>query len=117
MRGRGQVVLILAVSAALAGCGEEDVRYGDARIVDKLNLEEVEGQKDYTIEGDLFCSIERQLLNTRSEVEEALDSDDSGLVVSSREGNVGVVGVPVFAGDCSEDARKKLNRLDPESED
>ena len=117
MRSRGHFALLLTVtSAALAGCGDDDdKRYSDARIVDKLNLEEVEGQKDYAIDGDLFCSVERKLLNNRSEVEDA--DEETDLVVASREGNVGVIGVPVFAGDCAEEARKKLNKLDPEPED
>ncbi|HEX2128167.1 MAG TPA: hypothetical protein VHF58_03015 [Solirubrobacterales bacterium] len=117
MSSRGYFALVLtAASVAMAGCGDDDdKRYSDARIVDKLNLEEVQGQKDYAIDGDLFCSVERKLLNTRSEVEEADENTD--LVVASREGNVGVIGVPVFATDCAEKARKKLNRLDPEPAD
>ena len=81
-----------------------------------LNLEEVDGQKDYAMDGDLFCSVERKLLNDSSEVDDALEEDEIGLVVPSREGNVGVVGVPVFASDCRDEARKKLSRLDPEDE-
>jgi hypothetical protein len=111
-------ISVVGVSVAIVACGgDDDKRYGDTKIVDKLNLEDVEGQKDYAIDGDLFCSVERNLLNTRSEVEDAIEADEIGLVVASREGNVGVVGVPVFANDCREDARKKLNRLDPEPSD
>jgi hypothetical protein len=118
MGNRGQVAVVLvALTAALAACGDDDKRVSDAKIVDKLNLEEVEGQKDYAIDGDLFCSVARELLNTRSEVEDALEDDEIGLVVASREGNVGIVGVPVFANDCQSSARKKLSKLDPEPRD
>jgi hypothetical protein len=34
-------------------------------------------------------------------------------VIASREANVGVKGVPVFPPDCREQAKKKLNKLDP----
>ena len=108
------MLIVVAISAALVGCGgDDDTRYGDAKIIDKLKLEELEGEKDYAIEGDLFCSVERELLNTSSEVEDAVEAEEIHLVVSSREGNVGVVGVPFFANDCRETARKKLNKLDP----
>src|SRR5688500_15042873 len=123
MRSRGMVLIVLgAVAVGLAvwlvACGDdEEKRFGDAKIVDKLNLQEVDGQKDYAIDGDLFCSVERKLLNNRTEVEDAIETDEIGLVVASREGNVGVVGVPVFANDCRQEARKKLSRLDPESAD
>ena len=119
MRGREQVVVVLvAMTAALAACGDDDgKRYSDAKIVDKLNLEHVEGQKDYVMKDDLFCTVDRRLLNTSSEVEEAVDEADINLVVASREGNVGIVGVPIFADDCRDVARKKLNRLDPKPAD
>jgi hypothetical protein len=116
MRRSGYVALTLAaVAAVLAGCGGEDKRYGDAKIVDKLDLQEVEGEKDYAMRDDPFCTVDRELLNTRSEVDDALDADDD-LVVASREGNVGIVGV-FLAPDCRDTARKKLSRLDPEPAD
>jgi len=39
------------------------------------------------------------------------------LILNSREGNVGVKGVPPFAPDCQDSAKKKLNKLDPKPPD
>ena len=107
--------MLVAVAAVLPGCGGDEKRYGDAKIIDKLDLQEIEGEKEYAIGDDAaFCTVDRELLNTRSEVEDALDSED--VVVASREGNVGVVGA-FLAPDCADTARKKLSRLDPEPAD
>ena len=35
------------------------------------------------------------------------------LMLTSHEGNVGVIGVPPFAPDCRDKAEKQLNKLDP----
>ena len=120
MGSRGNVALALvAISAALAACGDGDEkRYGDAQIVDKLNLEEVEvqGKKELTIHSDPFCIV-NELLNTRSEVEDAAEADkENEVVLTSREGNVGVAGA-IVAPDCVDAARKKLSKLDPEPKD
>jgi hypothetical protein len=114
-RRAASIVAIAALFGVAAGCGEDDVRYGDAKIVDQLNLEQTEN--GYTIDGDLFCEVSKKLLNDASEVEAAEDKDELGLVISSREGNAGVSGVPVFAPECGEKARKKLDKLDPPPEE
>jgi hypothetical protein len=114
-RWAASIVATVALLGAVVGCGEDDVRYGDAKIIDQLNLEQTE--KGYTIDGDLFCEVSEKLLNDASEVEAAEDQDDLGLVISSREGNAGVSGVPVFAPECGEKAQKKLNKLDPPPEE
>jgi hypothetical protein len=117
MHARGQVAVVLVViTAALAACGDEDEkRYGDAKIVDQLNLEEIdiEGKKELAINRDPFCLVS-ELLNTRSEVDDA--DGEAPIVVASREGNVGIAGVEIVP-DCQEKARKKLNKLDPVGED
>jgi hypothetical protein len=105
-------VAAVAAAAVVAGCGGDDIRYGDGKIIDKLNLEKSEN--GYSLEGDLFCEVKRELLNDSEEVDAALDADELGLVIASREGNAGVEGVPVFSPDCRDRAKKKLNRLDPE---
>lgn len=105
------MVAVIAVLAAATGCGGDEIRYSDAKIVDQLNLEQTEN--GYTIDGDLFCEVSAKLLNSAAEVEAAEEKDDLGLVISSREGNAGVSGVPVFAPECGEKADKKLNKLDP----
>ena len=107
----GALVAALLVAALAAGCGDEEVRYNDQKIIDKLNLEKSEN--GYSLGGDVFCEVERELLNDADEVSEASDKDELGLVIASAEGNVGVEGIPVFSPDCKDDAKKKLNKLDP----
>ena len=115
MKGSERSPLVLAVAllvaVAAAGCGDDEVRYGDKQIVDKLNLEDSEN--GYSLDGDIFCEVKHQLLNDADEVDEAADKDTLGLVIASAEGNVGVEGVPVFSPDCKDQAKKKLNKLDP----
>ncbi len=101
----------LAAILLVAGCGEDPVRYGDKEIIDKLNLEESEN--GYSIDGDIFCEVKNDLLNDADQVAEASDKDELGLVIASAAGNVGVEGVPVFSPDCKDQAKKKLNKLDP----
>jgi len=111
VRRWGARLVGVALIAVLASCGGDDTRYADDKIVDRLNLEETES--GYAIDGDPFCEVERKLLNDSTEVEDAADKDELGLVIASREGNAGVQGVPPFAPDCGDEAKKKLNRLDP----
>jgi hypothetical protein len=99
------------VASVWSGCGEEETRYANDAIVDRLNLEKTDS--GYAIDGDPFCEVESKLLNDATEVGDAEDKDDLGLVISSREGNAGVKGVPPFAPDCGDQAVKKLNKLDP----
>ena len=114
MRARGYVAVaaLVGVSAVLVTCGGDETRYGDAKIIDKLNLEKVDGESAYSVDGSLYCNVEKKLLNTSEEVEETEENSEINLVVASKEGNVGVVGVPIFDNDCQVAARKKLNRLD-----
>ncbi len=109
---RGCAALVAVMAALFAGCGNGDsVSYSNKQIVKKLNLDK--SGNGYTIDGDIFCEVEAKLLNDSDEVESAAKRDDLGLVISSREGNVGVKGVPAFPRDCGEKAKKKLNKLDP----
>jgi hypothetical protein len=108
---RWGALLVAVLALAVAGCGEEETRYNDDVIVDRLNLEPT--QTGYAVDGDPFCEVDDKLLNDASEVEDAADRDDLGLVIASREGNAGVKGVPPFAPDCGDEVKKKLNKLDP----
>ena len=102
----------LAVALAAAGCDDEETKsFSDQKIIETINLEKSEG--GYAIAGDPFCEVDKNLLNDSDEVEQAADRDDLGLVITSREGNVGIRGVPPFAPDCQQQAKKKLNKLDP----
>jgi hypothetical protein len=106
------IALAIAIGSIATGCGDGDsVSYSDAKIVDKLNLKK--SGNGYAIDGDPFCEVEGKLLNDADEVSNAAERDDLGLVITSKEGNVGVKGVPPFAPDCGDKAKKKLNKLDP----
>ena len=112
MQAGRAIALTLVIGAFAAGCGDDGgVTFSDAKIIDKLNLEK--SGNGYAIDGDPFCEVEGKLLNDSDEVANAAERDDLGLVIASREGNVGVKGVPPFAPDCSDKAKKKLNKLDP----
>lgn len=114
VRRAGALAAVLGV--VIAGCGDGDgVSYSDAKIIDKLNLKK--SGNGYAIDGDPFCEVEGKLLNDADEVSNAADRDELGLVIASAEGNVGVKGVPPFAPDCKDQAKKKLNKLDPRTAD
>jgi hypothetical protein len=118
MKGRARIPVVLAAAllvALVGGCGEDPVRYGDQKIIDKLNLEQSEN--GYSIDGDIFCEVKKDLLNDADQVDKAADKDELGLVIVSAGGNVGVEGVPVFSPDCKDQAKKKLNKLDPKPEE
>jgi hypothetical protein len=115
-RMRIAAALVVVLGVVVAGCGSgDDLKYSDAKIVDKLNLKK--SGNGYAIDGDPFCEVEGKLLNNADEVSSAADRDDLGLVIASGEGNVGVKGVPPFAPDCKDKAKKKLNKLDPKKPD
>ena len=104
-------MVVVVVALAFAGCGEEETRYDDDTIVERLNLEKA--GSGYAVDGDPFCEVDGKLLNDASEVEDTAGKDDLGLVIASREGNAGVKAIPPFAPDCGEKVKKKLNKLDP----
>jgi hypothetical protein len=111
----GVVIATALAMLALAACGEEDLRYGDGEIVDRLKLEKT--SSGYAVDGDPFCEVKKELLNNADEVEKAADREDLGLVIASRAANAGIQGVPPFAPDCADEAKKKLNKLDPQPEE
>jgi hypothetical protein len=113
-RWGARLIAIFALTGALAGCGGDDLNYRDAKIIERLDLKQ--SGNGYAIGGEAFCEVEDKLLNNAAEVESAADRDELGLVIASREGNVGVKGVPVFNPDCAELAKKKLNKLDAPAE-
>jgi hypothetical protein len=115
-RGRATLAAYLVAGLGLVSCGGDDVSYSDREIIDKLELTKAEDDNAYLLGSEPFCEIERNLLNDADAVDSASD-DGGGLVISSREGNVGVVGVPVFPRDCTDVVVKKLSRLDPVPED
>ena len=103
------------LGGTLAACGEEESSYRDAKIVDALKLEQT--NDGYTVDGDPFCIVSDRFFNDSGEVEAAKGSQEAELVIASREGNVAVEGVPPFAPDCKEQAKKRLNKLDEPAKD
>jgi hypothetical protein len=101
-------VIALASVALLAGCDDDETSYSNKQIVDALKLEEIDDT--YAIEGDPFCEVSKKLLNDASEVDDAGETEE--LVISSAEGNVGITVVAPFA--CEREARRALDKLDPE---
>jgi hypothetical protein len=113
-RGGVAVAICLAAALGLASCGGDETKFSDKAIIEKLNLTKPEGDGGsvYVLGTDAFCEVEKNLLNDSAEIDSASE-DKSALVITSREGNVGVIGVPVFPRDCKDAVVKKLNRLDP----
>lgn len=116
MKGGERIPMVLSaallVAAIAAGCGGgDDVHFSDKQIIDKLNLEK--SPNGYALSGDAFCEVKKDLLNDSDQIDEASGKDDLGLVIVSAGGNAGVEGVPVFSPDCKDEAKKKLNKLDP----
>ena len=109
--------LFLAGGVAACGGGDE-TKFSDQKIVDKLNLSKPDDDagESYLFDNDAFCQVDKNLLNDGDEIESAAD-DKNALVITSREGHVGVIGLPVFPRDCKDDVEKKLNKLDPAPEE
>lgn len=105
------IALAISILAFTACSDAEGPSHNDKKIIEKLNLKESEN--GFAIDGDVFCEVSDKLLNDAAEIED-LSNGERGLAVTSRAGNVGVEGVPPFANDCREVARKKLSKLDPE---
>ena len=102
--GRAALGLSVCVLALGAGCGEEE-RFSDGKISDAVGIE------DDTVGGDPFCVV-GDLLNDNAEIEQAAE-ERGGLVLTSAQGNVGLVVEPPFPEDCERKVRSALNKLDP----
>ncbi len=111
----GAVIALAATALILGGCSGEEVRYDDSEIVEQLKLEKT--SSGFAVDGDPFCEVKKELLNTADEVTAAAEKEDLGLVIASRARNAGIQGLPPFAPECADDAKKQLDELDPEAED
>lgn len=110
----GTVIALVTAMLMLVACSDEEVSYKDSEIVERLKLEKTDS--GFAVDGDPFCEVKKGLLNDADEVQKAADREELGLVIASRAGNAGIQGVPPFAPDCADEAKKKLNKLDPEPE-
>lgn len=109
--------MVALCAVGLIACGDDGPRYSDGKIIDKLNLEPSEDGSGYEMRDDRFCELSKQLLNDADEIGTAKEEATLDLIVTSREGNVGIEGLAPFASPCPDVARKKLSRLDPQDKD
>jgi hypothetical protein len=110
-----KLIAALAVLAlgGVTGCGEEKT-VSDSAIIEALKLKPDSERPVYAIGGDAFCEVEQDLLNDATEVDEATEKSESGLVITNRDQDVGVQAVPPFDPSCEDDARRALNQLGDE---
>ena len=90
---------------ALAGCGDGE-RFSEKRVL------EAAGAAAGAVGGDPFCRVDEALGSAEAIDEAGAD----GNIITSKRGNVGVVGVPPFPADCEKSVRKGLDKLDREPE-
>jgi hypothetical protein len=101
--------LAVAIGAfALVGCGDEE-RFSDGKV------EQAAKVKDGAVNGDPFCEVD-EVLNSSDAIEKA-GGGKAGNIITSKQGNVGVVVVTPFPPDCEDTVRKGLNELDPPEEE
>lgn len=94
-------------SFALGGCGDEE-RFSENKVLAATKVE------DGAVGGDPFCEVD-EVLKDADAIEKA-GGAKAGNIVTSKQGNVGVVVVPPFPSDCEETVRQGLNKLDPQEE-
>jgi hypothetical protein len=103
-------ISVMSAFGFIGGCGEEET-VADEEIVQALKLELSTDRPVYSIAGDPFCEVQEDLLNDESEVEEAKNADELGLVITDSEQTMGIHAVPPFDPKCESDARRALNKL------
>lgn len=108
MSRRAGILAGLSVALALAGCGESE-KFSDKKISDAAKIQ------DGAVGGDPFCVVD-DLLNDADEISEA-DAKKDLVILTSTQGNIGIVVVPPFPGDCEETVRQGLNKLDPKKQE
>jgi hypothetical protein len=105
----GRVLALLAVAAVavlLAGCGGEDVRFPNAKVVQALDLKQE--KHAYAVGGSPFCKV-TNILNDSEEV----DSAPPEYVLASPGRHVGIQAKPPFSSSCEKQVRRALTRIDP----
>ncbi len=106
MRRRvGSSLAVCAALAVLAGCGDE-ARFSEKKVFAAAKVE------DGQVEGDPFCVVDA-VLSSADAIEEERSLESAQAIITSKSGNVGVVVVPPFPGDCEETVQAGLNKLDP----
>lgn len=107
MKGLRVAVSTVTVSLALVACSDSE-KFPDDKIADAIGAENDE------VGGDPFCVV-ADYLNDADQIDKA--DRRGGAVITSAQGNVGVVVKPPFPSDCEDKVRKGLNKLDPKKEE
>jgi hypothetical protein len=105
---RGALVAGAAALLALAACGEESGSFSEKEVFEAAKVEDGE------VEGDPFCVVDSVLASAEAIAEERKESRTA--IITSKNGNVGVVVEPPFPEDCEKTVLSGLNELDPVSE-
>lgn len=97
----------IATILGLAACGDSE-KFSDGKIADAIGVE------DDSVGGDPFCVV-ADYLNDAGQIEKA--DKKGGPLITSVQGNVGVVVEPPFPSDCEQEVRKGLDKLDPKKQE
>ena len=108
MRTAGSV--IMACSLVLAGCGAEEERFSEKKVFAATKVENGE------VGGDPFCAVDSVLSNADA-IEEERAAKGAEAIITSKNGNVGVVVTPPFPDDCEKTVLDGLNELDPQEKE
>ena len=107
MRTAGMAI-VATCSLVLASCGAEEERFSEKKVFEATKVEGGE------VEGDPFCVVDSVLSNADAIAKER-KKDPAG-IITSKNGNVGVVVEPPFPDDCEKTVLDGLNKLDPVKE-
>ncbi|MDX6651318.1 MAG: hypothetical protein QOG09_1258 [Solirubrobacterales bacterium] len=90
---------MLALGLAASGCGAAAIKNDE--VIKALRLVKPGQRQTYSVGGDPFCEIRRDLLDGKDKVDAARRSKAKRrLLVTNSPGTVGVIGVSPFGGDC-----------------
>ncbi len=98
----------IASAILLGACGEEE-RFPEGKVEAAAQV------KDGAVDGDPFCQV-KEVLKSADAIENA-GGEKAGDILTSKQGNVGVVVVPPFPDDCADKVREGLNKLDPKEKE
>src|SRR5688500_16397057 len=103
-RGLGLLAAGCLAPGLLMGCGGGG-GFSDGAVE---RAAKIEGS---AVGGDPFCKVD-EVLNDADEIS-AAGEQKGAVIITSREGTVGVSVVPPFPDDCARTVKKGLDKLDP----
>jgi hypothetical protein len=103
-------ILVFSVGVLVSGCSGATVKRDE--IIKALNLSQVEGRDTYTVNGDPFCEIRTELLDSKEMVDLKKQAKKlKKVLVTNAAGTVGVIGVPPFGGSCKQTVVQGLSGI------